>query len=374
MRYENVCTACSEARCSRVRYLGRGNVERSVPTGGRRTWHAFGQPSNVDFLDGVACAPPVELESHAVVPVTHTRSGYAIGLWLYYARGCSDLGWDLGRTAVATNRVDLALKLIDRVRVRGVERSAGGQGSPSVSEDQGRDAHALAVDLALQLHRKHRRWASLVVHRAMSSRHLAVSRYFNKSLRAMFNQSLRAMVANRSAEARSTGREDSVGRDDAAALALLLRDAARGLVGGTARSIDGACHAHGDVDSNVSHRRCVGACSRRAAALAHVFAGDGSAMDVLNARLLRQLCGRRNQLDTAVLLRQPQGMGSVRWATEIWDVRSLCERKGALAAEPFYRWLNGSRCDPAPMHQWRVCMACNGSQLQRFGCGPRANQ
>ena len=131
MRYENVCTACIDARCSHVRYLGRGNIERSVPTGGRRTWHAFGQPSNVDFMDGVPCAPPPELASHTVVPVTHTRSGYAIGLWLYYARGCSDLGWDLGTTILATNRIDLALKLMDKVQLRlqsrGVDRSAVGE-------------------------------------------------------------------------------------------------------------------------------------------------------------------------------------------------------------------------------------------------------
>jgi len=54
------------------------------------------------------------------LPVTHTqppKTGHYIrerGIWYYYARGCSELWYNVGTTLVAQNRVDAAVQLADR--------------------------------------------------------------------------------------------------------------------------------------------------------------------------------------------------------------------------------------------------------------------
>ena len=62
----------------------------------------------------VRCQPPAELgESDRWLPVVHTRDKKhdTAGLWLYYARGCSDLAWNVGSTVLVRNRVHAAVEL-----------------------------------------------------------------------------------------------------------------------------------------------------------------------------------------------------------------------------------------------------------------------
>ena len=444
----DICTACVDRRCSLVRYSGRGRLERSTPVAnavGRaavRTWHAFAQPSSVDFFDGIACTAPHELRSHSIVPVTHTRSGYAIGLWLYYARGCSDFGWDVGRTLLASNRVALAFALARTLRSGGIltrlwrsglsrSRSGLSHGQPkkpeeeegesvqeqhrtarheqqakypgsyqfsltkassaNVHDEQHSVATAAVHDVVQLLQAHHPGWARLVLSRALNSSHAHVRRYLKSDHHAEMagmrssvdpggpRQTQRAVEssgggARRQGEAAA---RNGTGRSVPSApqivtLTTLLLDAARGLVSPRA-SLDELCHVEGDVGPNATFRRCSGLCARRARALAYIFSGDATALDRLNAGLIRQLCATPLQLDTAILTQQPQGRGSMRWATEIWDVRSLCTRSGTSATEPYYRWLNGSRCTPSPHKEWKACMACDGSWLRRIGCAPRAS-
>jgi hypothetical protein len=76
------------------------------------TWHGFAMPIGVDMLLDVPCAPEPALgRDGAWLPVTHTRAGTALGMWYYYAAGCSDLGLNVGRTLLAPNRVGAALML-----------------------------------------------------------------------------------------------------------------------------------------------------------------------------------------------------------------------------------------------------------------------
>ena len=96
-----VCVACG--CCPR-------GLGRATPT-----YHPFRFPIGLDHYRKLPCAPPRELGvDNAWLPVTHlggphkgpTDSG---GLWFYYARGCSDFLWDVGRTLLARNRAHLAV-------------------------------------------------------------------------------------------------------------------------------------------------------------------------------------------------------------------------------------------------------------------------
>ena len=110
-----VCVACG--CCPR-------GLGRATPT-----YHPFRFPIGLDHYRKLPCAPPRELGvDHAWLPVTHlggphkgpTDSG---GLWFYYARGCSDFLWDVGRTLLARNRVHLAVQL-EQQHGGGDERAA----------------------------------------------------------------------------------------------------------------------------------------------------------------------------------------------------------------------------------------------------------
>ena len=107
-----ICTYREADACASLHYLGRGRYNR---TGGA-TWHSPVLPPSVDFLDAIPCEPADELgRSHAKLPVTHTtvlgekspwrrRNGH----WFFYARGCSDFAWDVGRTLLVQNRCNSA--------------------------------------------------------------------------------------------------------------------------------------------------------------------------------------------------------------------------------------------------------------------------
>ena len=89
------------------------------------TWHPYLYPRGLRAVAGacppaslslrlsssggcVRCKPPPELGvSHRWLPVVHTRDRKhdTAGVWLYYASGCSDVEWDVGRTVMVRNRV-----------------------------------------------------------------------------------------------------------------------------------------------------------------------------------------------------------------------------------------------------------------------------
>ena len=174
-----VCTACrSTMDCSQYTYTGHGAY--GVVVGKVPTWHhSFAQPAGVDFLDDLPCEPAAELgQDFAVLPVTHTRAGAVVKdtLWLYYARGCSDMGWGVGRTLLAMNRQDLAVLLSQRLH-------------PSMSRE------SASVHVAKLISQWHPRWAARLVRTANESRHRFVFKYF-ADLRARHAVTVHALVAD----------------------------------------------------------------------------------------------------------------------------------------------------------------------------------
>ena len=312
-----VCVECDANACTLQTYLGRGRYNRSRSVAGIDTWHGNAQPVGVDFIDDVPCEPALDLgRDYAVLPVTHTRAGGTSrgSVWLYYARGCSDLGWGVGRTLLAKNREDAAIRLVQRLH--------GGNRASSASR---------VAELAW---RRFPLWAAKVVRAANTSYSRFTARLRSRSLEA------------------------------------LLLDAAGGIVQepGDARS---GCHIAGTV---VGARACAGRCALRARALLYLFGSlgdEGKAMDALNAELLSALCRGPRPLDSVVLYQQPHGSHG-RWATEIWDATALCVARGVgiprgpsgeAVGGPL--WLNGSQCVRSPPDEYRRCYACAGSRLQR---------
>lgn len=98
----------------------------------QRVIHPFRFPLGNGYFKKKPCRPAAGLGvDHALLPVTHiggpkkgpTDSG---GLWFYYAPGCSDFLWDVGRTLLARNRVHLAVEL-ERQRGGDDDRAAVGR-------------------------------------------------------------------------------------------------------------------------------------------------------------------------------------------------------------------------------------------------------
>ena len=96
---------------------------------GTPVFHPFRFPLGLDYYRELPCEPPAELgRNHTLLAVTHhggpnkgpLDSG---GLWFYYAHGCSDLMWDVGRTVLARNRAHAAV-IIQQWRHGGTERDA----------------------------------------------------------------------------------------------------------------------------------------------------------------------------------------------------------------------------------------------------------
>ena len=120
---KTLCMACTaDAPCCR----------KSCGTAAGRIMHPFRFPPGNGYFKSKPCraAPGLGLD-HALLPVTHiggpnkgpTDSG---GLWFYYAPGCSDFLWDMGRTLLSRNRVHLAVQL-EQQHGGGDERAAVGR-------------------------------------------------------------------------------------------------------------------------------------------------------------------------------------------------------------------------------------------------------
>ena len=356
-------------------------------------------PGGIRFINA-ACEANGELgRDHAWLPVAHTSGGNEVGMWFYYARGCSDFYWNSGRTLLVRNRYDLALRLHDLVAV-----AHGG----TLMEQSASNA------IAAELLRSHRVWALTLLQRVKTSRYTHVQHYF---------------------------RRNGASPPD---LGSIVLDAARGFYvneHGTSRR----CHC---LLNDYKEGALQGKAKTRSRALAQVLLPDASALDILNARLLKRLCDTRWQLDTVQLSEQPAGhhsQGCTYHNVEIWDVRWLCllasqqsetqapeepnatrshERAHKLRQRlrPGGPWLglrsdkprdrprepdsiqvvaslasaitrisqpvarhmtpfdyillaswkaglfgsaNGSWCEPSPLDEWRKCLSCKGSAMQR---------
>jgi len=293
-RQHSVCTVCgSTAQC----------------TG--ETWHAFAMPPGLAMLTHVPCTRNTEMcKDNIRLPVTHVSTRFGRGLWMYYARGCSDLAWSMGRTLCVRNRYHLALELHRRLYVNSDESEA-----------------VKRVADALQRARGTAKWIVRRVNISRTSGHGFMKAYY--------------------------------GHKPNLSVATLVADAARGIFD------PNRCHVWISKRPRPLHEVCSGECKVRSRALVFVLHSDAHIMDNFNAAILRRLCNTPAQLDTVQLHQQPAGghqRGVSRWATEIWDVRGLCS---AAASAVFYSWLNGSACKASPPREWNSCWSCSGSALQQ---------
>ena len=85
------------------------------------SWHPYLFPKQMSYHPNSHYCErrPADLGiDGAWLPVTHTRDRTALhsgGVWLYYARGCSDLLWHMGRTLLARNRAHSAILIEQRL-------------------------------------------------------------------------------------------------------------------------------------------------------------------------------------------------------------------------------------------------------------------
>lgn len=89
---------------------------------GNGTFSCFAAPRGIRFYNhAISSVRPVNAElgqDFARLTVSHTHTTqhpWQPGLWFYYARGCSDFAWDMGRTLLVRNRCHLAAVLEQRV-------------------------------------------------------------------------------------------------------------------------------------------------------------------------------------------------------------------------------------------------------------------
>ena len=92
-------------------------------TGEMGWWQGFAAPRGILFSRSANRAgAPVNAElglSHALLPVVHTHAhsdSAVVGLWFYYARGCSDAAWPVGRTLLVRNRCHAAVAVHQRAQ------------------------------------------------------------------------------------------------------------------------------------------------------------------------------------------------------------------------------------------------------------------
>ena len=109
-------------------------------------------PYGTNWYRNVSCETASELGvSHAWLPVVHTydlhQKWRLPGVWLYYARGCSDLLWNVGRTLLALNKVHAAVLLLQR---QAKAQRRGGRpttGHAQLARHQQRHGHHLSPGL-----------------------------------------------------------------------------------------------------------------------------------------------------------------------------------------------------------------------------------
>ena len=288
------------------------------------SWHAYwAMPPRINLLSNQPCSPHTLLGRHNIsLPVTHRQVHKEIGLWFYFAHGCSDIFWRMGRTLLARNKQDLFLKL------------AGGERDP-------KRAAALVQKLAPA-------YATEALNRSRHSRHWYVREYFSKAASNLMM------------------------RREELPLACLLRDTL--LVTSEEQCDVYITSRHGSAIKRVLPCACP--CIRPSF--------DGL-LDIVNERLLKKRVGTAEEIDTVQLYQQPQGLYSQRTAVELWDVRHLHSRfvphallfakrrsgtrglAGLSHLVPFHGGANGAACKLS--QDWHSCLACENSSLES-ACKP----
>ena len=345
------------------------------------TWHGFAMPYGTNWYRNVSCETASELGvSHAWLPVVHTydlhQKWRLPGVWLYYARGCSDLLWNVGRTLLALNKVHAAVLLLQR-QAKAQRRG----GRPATGHAQ------LAFDRHV--------WArvseperKLIAPLLQLDGGGSGGMSYEHALRAFV---IRLLSADR---VRERLQHSSVHASvkwalhaDQGPLRDAIAEAAKGFYGGKEQ-----CNPH-PVSSPPARIEtlCRGACLSRVTRLQRTLLPYVVPMDELLMELMRELVYTDQQLDSLQLLQQPAGGVSILWTTEIWDMRSFplwdmrsfSYRQAAAAhrlaaarrggggggggggvkrASRFVR-LDGAPCVPSATFE--LCMACNGSELHR---------
>lgn len=307
----SVCSNCSAAP--------RSGEEKSAC---KKKTHFFPwrMPRNLAYARYLPCAPPHELtHDNVFLPVTHfggprrgpTASG---GLWFYYARGCSDLLWNSGRSMLARNRVHAAVMVEQRL--------------------------ALA-------------WQGQYI-----SDREAIRRVANYSYGSFPQSMLRSARVWMGADA---------------SFDEMLTEVARGLYGVCGPKSE----QYADDGVTLNPCQCRGGLHgwwnttelQRLTSLGSL-ASDASLDKHIATRV------RRLPLDTISLYQQPQGAW-MWWTTEIWDLRGdpvLSRHLENTKLHPevvgHSLWARagvgntsiGFACEPAA--SWQTCMSCRGSSLE----------
>ena len=75
----------------------------------------YAKPKNIFFYQNISCYINDELQlSNTWIPVTHLIDNHAKttnGVFMYYARGCSEMEFNTGRTLSALNKIHAAIKV-----------------------------------------------------------------------------------------------------------------------------------------------------------------------------------------------------------------------------------------------------------------------
>ena len=323
----DICKACGD--CPRS----------TIPPQPNATFGGFGVPLGIGFLEQRPCAPPAELGvDNAWLPATHTsQRTFAAGggTWLYYAAGCSDLLWNVGRTLLVKNRCHAVVALEARLN---------------------RTLH----EAAMRVVRRLPAWSKALVSQA------------RRGLKTNSLVTLPRSIAN-----------DTIA-EWALQMAWLLEEA----------STHGVFW-NGVPDANCNpwaikiDERCNKQCKSRAFTFSALCGTDD--LDHVLRRQLVELATTATPVDTIQFHQQPQGGRSLRWLTEIWDVRAIDNKRNATSRPtPPSSW--GSRtvhhdgsahyetygllvdsdmssrrpgaCLPSA--NFSNCFACRGSKLDRL--------
>ena len=349
------------------------------------TWHGFAMPYGTNWYRNISCEAASELGvSHAWLPVVHTydlhQKWRLPGLWLYYARGCSDILWNVGRTLLALNKFDAGVLLLQRQAK--AQRRGGSGGSSGGGNGDGGGGRTTTRHAQLAFNRDV--WAGV----SGPARKLIASvlqldgggsggmsyelalRTFTIRLLTTNGMLISLPRAHDSVHARAKWAVHA----DQGPLRDAIAEAAKGFYGSKEQ-----CNPHPVSAQLVRNETlCRGACLRRAIHLRRTLVPYELAIEAVLLSLMLELVGTDQQLDSLQLLQQPAGGGSILWTTEIWDMRSLSYRRAAAAHRAAAAWRGGdggakgasrfARLDDAPCvpsATFELCMACNGSELHR---------
>ena len=313
-------------------------------------------PPGLKPLSARPCEPSPELGvENAWLPVTSVHTMRTpLGIWFYFARGCSDFAWNAGRALLTRNRCDAALAL-QQLNATGIV----GDSDSSRLEAAKRVAAWCCND------------------------HACLNR--NRNLPYGSHQRLLASAVSRASAwlGRPTNLEET------------LLECARGLYD-TPRQCSDALLPNASLYGRSQNSSNATMVQPRAAALTVLAGAD--VLDFHNHALAHDLRRQGRGVDTIAMWQQPMGGGSIHWHAEIWDVRFVTERRppqrnsfvsagNYVHRSDVYGWPGApratsshagspaaaSRTDPAseqsaractPRESFAACKACNQSRLQ----------